>query len=68
MNLSQKRKLKLQLHKALRYSLYLIRNFQNKENLENDEKLEKYVKMTKEKFGDIITKLRNEIKMEEQKK
>lgn len=61
MNLSEKRKFKLKIHKALRETLFILRNFQNKENLENDEEVENYIKMTKEKFNDIILKIRKEI-------
>lgn len=62
MNYKQKRKLKLQIHKARRNSLYFLRNFANKENLEDDEEIEEYIKLTKEKFNDIITNIKNEIK------
>lgn len=61
MNLKQKRKLKLKLHQALRHSLYILRNFEEKENLRNDEELEAYINMTKDNFNDIITKIKKEI-------
>lgn len=64
MNLAQKRKFKLKIHKALRETLYIIRKFERDNNLENDADIEKYVKMTKIKFGDIIAELREEINKE----
>lgn len=62
MDYYKKRLLKMTLHKALRHSLFLLRDFENRYKLENNEELKQYILLTKDKFYDIINQIKDELK------